>query len=79
MTEEESEVKLGKYRHFKGGECEVIGIAHHSETQEEMVIYKCLYNAKDFGEGSLWARPKKMFLDTVERDGKRMKRFEFIG
>lgn len=66
-------MKLGKYKHFKGKEYEVIGIAKHSETQEELVIYKALY-----GEGKLWARPKKMFLETITREGKTFPRFEYI-
>ena len=67
-------IKLGKYRHFKGKEYEVIGIAKNSETLEDMVIYKALY-----GEGELWVRPASMWNETVERDGKVYKRFEFIG
>ncbi len=66
-----TEPKLGKYKHFKGNMYEVIGIAKDSETQEEMVVYKN-------PEGGLWVRPKKMFLEDVTRDGKTMKRFEFI-
>lgn len=62
-------VHLGKYRHFKGGEYEVVGIAKHSETEEEMVVYK---NAMD---GSLWVRPYAMFNEVIERDGKKMLRF----
>lgn len=62
-------VHLGKYRHFKGGEYEVVGIAKHSETKEEMVVYK---NAMD---GSLWVRPYAMFNEVIERDGKKMLRF----
>ena len=68
------EIKLGKYRHFKGNEYEVIAIAKHSETTEDMVVYKALY-----GEGGLWVRPAEMWNETVERDGKTYKRFEFIG
>ena len=68
------EIKKGKYRHFKGNEYEVIGTAKHSETLEEYVVYKALY-----GEGGLWVRPKEMWNETVERDGKTFKRFEFIG
>ena len=64
----------GRYRHFKGNEYEVIGIAKNSETLEDMVIYKALY-----GEGELWVRPASMWNETVERDGKVYKRFEFIG
>ena len=65
-----SEVKPGKWKHFKGEIYEVIGVAKHSETLEEMVVYK--------HDGELWVRPKNMFLETIERDGKRMKRFEFV-
>lgn len=66
------EIKKGKYRHFKGNEYEVIGTARHSETLEEMVVYRALY-----GEGGLWVRPASMWNETVERDGKTVKRFEF--
>lgn len=68
------EIKKGRYRHFKGNEYEVIGTARHSETLEEYVVYKALY-----GDGGLWIRPKEMWNETVERDGKVFKRFEFIG
>lgn len=68
-----SEIKIGKYRHFKGGLYEVIGTAKHSETGSELVVYKALY-----GEQGLWVRPKEMWDETVERDGKVFKRFEFI-
>lgn len=63
----------GRYRHFKGKEYEVVGVAKHSETLEEMVLYRPLY-----GEGGLWVRPKEMFLEEIERDGKRFLRFELI-
>lgn len=69
-----SEIKLGRYRHFKGNEYEVVGLARHSETMEPMVVYRALY-----GEGGLWVRPQSMWNETVERDGKTYKRFEFIG
>ena len=62
-------IKLGKYRHFKGNEYEVIGIAKHSETLEDYVVYKALY-----GEFGLWVRPLKMFEETITRDGKTFKR-----
>ena len=68
------EIKKGRYRHFKGNEYEVIGTAKHSETLEEYVVYKALY-----GEGGLWVRPASMWNETLERDGKTYKRFEFIG
>ena len=66
-------MKLGKYKHYKGNDYEVIGVAKHSETQEELVVYKALY-----GEGSLWVRPKQMFLENVNIDGKEIPRFQFI-
>ncbi len=69
-----AEIKLGKYRHFKGNEYEVVGIAKNSETLEETVVYRALY-----GEKELWVRPATMWNETVERDGKTFKRFEFIG
>ena len=68
------DIKLGKYRHFKGNEYEVIGIARHSETLEPIVVYKALY-----GEGGIWVRPANMWNETVERDGKTFKRFTYIG
>ena len=68
-----SEIKLGKYRHFKGMEYEVIAIAKHSETLEEMVVYKALY-----GDGDVWVRPASMWDEVVERDGKTFKRFTYL-
>jgi hypothetical protein len=67
-------IPLGIYRHFKGNEYKVIGLARHSETMEELVVYQALY-----GERGLWVRPVTMFLDQVEKEGKIMPRFEFIG
>lgn len=64
-------MELGKYRHFKGNEYEVLYIAKHSETMEDMVVYKALY-----GEGGIWVRPLAMFCETITRDGKTFKRFE---
>lgn len=68
------EIRLGKYRHFKGNEYEVIGLARHSETMEDYVVYRALY-----GEGGLWVRPASMWNETVERNGKTYKRFTYIG
>ncbi|MFH0832323.1 MAG: DUF1653 domain-containing protein [Candidatus Aenigmatarchaeota archaeon] len=64
-------VKPGKYKHYKGKFYEVIGVARHSETLEEFIVYRS-------GEGSLWVRPKKMFLEKVVIDGKKVPRFTFI-
>ena len=66
------DIKPGKYRHFKGNMYEVIGVAKHSESLEEMVVYRALY-----GSGDLWVRPVSMWNETVERDGKTFKRFEY--
>lgn len=68
------ELKTGKYRHFKGNEYELIGIARHSETMEPMVVYRALY-----GEQGLWVRPASMWTETVERDGYYGPRFQYIG
>ena len=68
------EIKLGRYRHFKGMEYEVIGVAKHSETLEPMVVYRALY-----GEGGLWVRPAAMWQETVTRDGVTSPRFTYIG
>lgn len=68
------EIKPGRYRHFKGGEYEVLGLATHSETEEPMVVYRPLY-----GERGLWVRPAAMWNETVERDGKTIRRFTYIG
>ena len=68
------DVRPGKYRHFKGNEYEAIGLARHSETLEQLVVYRALY-----GEGGLWVRPLDMFMEEIERDGKRIARFTYIG
>ncbi len=68
------EIKLGKYRHFKGKEYEVLSIARHSETLEPMVVYRALYD-----EGGVWVRPAEMWNERVEKDGKSLKRFSYIG
>lgn len=65
--------KLGKYRHYKGKEYEVFGMAKHSETLEEFVVYKALY-----GQGQIWLRPVKMFIEKIEVDGKKISRFKYI-
>jgi len=72
------ELKLGKYEHYKGMQYDLIGIARHSETLEELVIYKALYDSPEFGNHAFWARPKKMFLETVLINGKELPRFRYI-
>jgi len=66
-------IENGIYRHFKGSLYEVMGVARDSETEQEMVVYRALY-----GKHELWVRPLDMFNETIERDGKRVKRFEYL-
>ncbi len=68
----------GKYQHYKGKCYEVIGVARDSETLEELVIYRALYDSEEFGRNALWARPKKMFLEKVHVDGKEVPRFRRV-
>lgn len=68
------EIKLGRYRHFKGMEYRVLYLATHSETQEPMVVYQALY-----GEYGIWVRPASMWNETVEREGRTFRRFTYIG
>lgn len=72
----ESKLKLGKYKHYKGGEVEVIGVGKHSETLEEMVVYS---HAEADGIPGLWVRPLKMFLEDVEVEGIKVPRFKYLG
>lgn len=67
------EIRLGKYRHYKGNNYEVLGIALHSETLEKMVVYKALY-----GDKEIWVRPLSMWDEDVIVEGKTVKRFTFI-
>ena len=66
-------VQPGRYRHYKGHEYEVLGVARHSETEEDFVVYRALY-----GEGGLWIRPATMFLETVTVDGQPCLRFQLL-
>lgn len=69
-----SPIQTGRYRHYKGKEYEVIGVARHSETLEELVVYRPLY-----GDHGLWVRPRVMFAETVEVEGGTVPRFVFVG
>jgi len=68
-------VRPGRYRHYKGNCYRVIALARHSETLEEMVVYKALYKNR---AGALWVRPKDMFLETVTVEGRAVPRFEYL-
>jgi hypothetical protein len=74
----ENEMRLGIYEHYKGKRYEVIGIAWHSETLEEFVVYRALYDSEEFGDQALWVRPKEMFCGDVEIDGKSVPRFRYM-
>ena len=74
MAKTERIMKKGIYKHFKGNKYEVIGVAKHSETLEELVVYRALY-----GEGDMWVRPKSMWEETVCHEGKTVSRFTYIG
>jgi hypothetical protein len=64
----------GRYRHYKGNDYQVIGLACHSETGDQLVVYRCLY-----GDHSLWVRPLAMFTETVTVDGRQVPRFAWAG
>ncbi|PHR95377.1 MAG: hypothetical protein COA78_30295 [Blastopirellula sp.] len=66
-------MQLGLYRHYKGNNYTVLGVAKHSETTEPMVVYR-----QEYGERGLWVRPQAMFLETVEVDGQVVPRFQWI-
>jgi len=72
------EIKLGKYQHHKGDFYEVIGVGRHSETLEEIVVYRAFYGSEKFGKNALWVRPKSMFTDKVIVDGEKVLRFKYI-
>jgi hypothetical protein len=69
----EKKLLSGLYKHYKGQDYQVIDVARHSETQECLVVYRCLY-----GDYSLWVRPYDMFIETVMVDGKETPRFEYL-
>ncbi len=69
-----TEAMPGRYRHYKGKDYEVIGIARHSETNERLVVYRPLYN-----DSGLWVRPLAMFTESVLVDGKSVPRFAYVG
>ena len=69
----ETEIRVGRYRHFKGKEYEVLFIATHSETMEPMVVYRAVY-----GEGGIWVRPASMWNEKLTHDGITCRRFTYI-
>lgn len=69
-----NDLKMGRYRHYKGGEYDVISVAQHSETREQLVVYRCLQDGN-----SWWVRPLDMFCESVVIEGNTLPRFEYIG
>src|SRR5439155_10818072 len=69
-----SDPQPGRYRHYKGNEYTVLGLVRHSETEDELVLYR-----QEYGDHSLWVRPKDMFLETVKSDGRDIPRFQYLG
>ncbi len=74
VTSRMTDVPVGRYRHYKGNEYTVIGVACHSETQEELVVYR-----QEYGDRGLWVRPRAMFLETVTVNGETVPRFQYLG
>jgi hypothetical protein len=74
MDQESREIRPGRYRHYKGNCYQVLGVARHSETEELLVVYRCLY-----GDHSLWVRPLGMFTESVIVDGRTVPRFAWSG
>lgn len=66
-------ISLGRYRHYKGNEYDVIGVARHSETLEELVVYRAMH-----GDHGMWVRPRSMFVDMVEANGRQVPRFVYV-
>ncbi|OGX05511.1 MAG: hypothetical protein A2Z88_10435 [Omnitrophica WOR_2 bacterium GWA2_47_8] len=73
-----NKIPNGIYEHYKGKQYEVLGIVHHSETVEPLVLYKALYEIPQFGKDSLWVRPLKIFTENVMVNGKETPRFKFV-
>ena len=72
-------LQQGIYRHYKGGLYKVLGVCHHSESTEKMVLYQALYDSAGYPKKTLWVRPLEMFLEEVEITGKLQPHFQFLG
>lgn len=72
-------IRIGKYRHYKGNEYQIIGIGRNSDTFEKMVVYQGLYNSDEFGDKPIWVRPVSEFVESVEVDGQQIQRFTYLG
>lgn len=74
-----NEIKLGRYKHYKGNQYKVLAIGKHTEILEDLVIYKALYDSKEFGDQAIWVRPLQMFQGKAIQNNKEISRFEYIG
>ena len=72
-------LKLGRYRHYKGKEYEVMGFVRDSESLKRLVLYRALYDSEEFGKNALWVRPEDMFFEMVDVDRESVPRFEYVG
>ena len=71
-------IRPGRYQHYKGNMYEVIGVARHSETLKEVVVYRALHQDGELDKKVLWVRPREMFLEEVDVDGKKVPRFKYL-
>jgi len=72
-------VQCGKYLHYKNKYYEVIGVVRHSETCEELVLYKALFTCEQYGDQQLWVRPRDMFFENITHNGQIVPRFKWVG
>jgi len=72
------DLQLGIYQHFKGNLYEVITVGKDSDTLEDLVVYKALYDSAEFGKNAIWIRPKEKFCEEIIVDGKKIPRFKFV-
>lgn len=72
------DLKIGIYQHFKGNLYEVIAVGKDSDTLEDLVVYKALYDSAEFGKNAIWVRPKEKFCEEIIVDGKKIPRFKFV-
>lgn len=72
-------IQFGVYEHYKGKRYNIIGVAKHSETLEDLVLYQALYMSEEFGNNAMWVRPLAMFFENVDVDGQQVPRFRYVG
>ena len=72
-------IQFGVYEHYKGKRYNIIGVAKHSETLEDLVLYQALYMSEEFGNNAMWVRPLAMFFEKVDIEGQKVPRFTYVG